>query len=403
MSEEPTTANGARGAVAVSGHLDTRTAGTEVASDLYDAIGAGSDLVIVFASFHHRAALPEAVQTIRQTLDPGVTMAVTTEGVLGGAEDLEGVAGMSALALRLPGVTLNPWMSTPDDPISLSHADQIRERISLTDEFRTAIMIAEPFTTPITRLLPALTGCGGRNRPVPIIGGMASGASQPGHNVLILDDRVVPAGSIGVSISGGVTVDCVVSQGCRPIGDLHEVTKAKGNMILEVDQEPALAALQQLASSLSEQERELIQKGVLIGNVVSDGKTHYGRGDFLVRNLLGIDQERGAILVADMPAPGQKIQFHVRDAVTAAEDLQLLLDAQQLREPPYAGLLFTCNGRGKRLFGEPNHDIGVILERLGSLPIAGFFAAGEIGPLGEKSFLHGHTAALALFRPPAGE
>jgi len=388
----------AKAAAALSGHLDTRTAATEVSYDLYDRIQPGCDLVVVFASYHHRAALPEAMETIRQTLTPRHSMAVTTEGVLGVDEELEGKAGMSAVAMRLPGVRLWPWLTTPQDPIPLSRAEQVADRISLGTDFRATIMLADPFTTPITKLLPALTGCGGMKRPVAVVGGMASGASQPGHNLLVLDDRVVPAGAIGMSISGAVEVEFVVSQGCRPIGKPLVVTKVKENIILELGGNPAVEVLHGLAGSLDEHERELLQRGLLIGNVIDEKKRHFGRGDFLVRNVLGIDQEQKGIAVGDLPRLGQTIQFHARDAVTASEDLQLLLDAQVMSERPFAGMLFTCNGRGQRLFGEPNHDIGIITERLGEVPIAGFFAAGEIGPIGGRSFLHGHTAALALFR-----
>jgi small ligand-binding sensory domain FIST len=307
------------------------------------------------------------------------------------------------MAMTLPGVTLSPWTSTPDDPIPLAHANQIAERIHLSDDFRATIMLGEPFTTPITRLLPAITGCGGPGRPVPVVGGMASGAGQPGHNRLILDDQVLAAGSIGVSVAGEVDVGFVVSQGCRPIGKTLVVTKAKDNVILELGGSPAMQVLQELASGLTDDERELLQKGLLIGNVLDEHKTHFGRGDFLVRNILGFDQQRGGVVVGDLPRLGQTIQFHVRDAVTAGEDLQLLLDAQQLNDEPFGALLFTCNGRGHRLFGEPNHDISVIAERLGDVPIAGFFAAGEIGPIGDRSFLHGHTASLALFRQREAE
>lgn len=389
-------------ACAVSGHLDTRTAGTEVAEQLDASIGDACDLAIVFASFHHCAALPEAVETIRETIHPRTLLAVTAESVLGGEEELEGVAGMSALALQLPGVTLSPWTSTPDDPIPLNRADEIAQRIDLRDDFRAAIMMGDPFTTPITRLLPAITNCGGQGRPVPVIGGMASGASQPGHNVLILDEKIIRAGAIGASIAGDIEIDFVVSQGCRPIGEPLVITKAKENVILELRGKPAMQMLQEITSELTEQERELLRRGVLVGNVIDEHKRHFGRGDFLVRNILGLDQERGGIVVGDLPRMGQTIQFHVRDAVTAAEDLQLLLDVQELKGRPFGGLLFSCNGRGERLFEESNHDISIINERLGSVPVAGFFAAGEIGPIGEQSFLHGHTAALALFRKPGG-
>jgi small ligand-binding sensory domain FIST len=156
--------------------------------------------------------------------------------------------------------------------------------------------------------------------------------------------------------------------------------------------------MQEVTASLAPDERKLLERGLLLGNVIDESKRPFGRGDFLVRNLLGIDKGRGGVVVGDAPRLGQTVQFHVRDAVTAAEDLQLLLDAQVMKPPPFAALLFTCNGRGRRLFGEPGHDAGIIVDRLGIESIAGFFAAGEIGPIGDRSFLHGHTAALAVFR-----
>ena len=385
-------------ASAISGHFDTRTAATEVAYALHDEMGGTCDLGLIFASFHHRAALPEAVEIIRRTIGPRTTMAVTAESVLADDLELERVAGLSAIGMTMPGVTLTPWMSTPKDPIRLKQPAAIAERINLTHDFRAAILLGDPFTTPITRLLPALTSCGGPDRPVPIIGGMASGASQPGHNLLVLDDRIFPAGAIGVSIAGPVDIDFVVSQGCRPIGAPLVVTKAAGNVILELGGKAALLVIQELASSLPEGERGLLGKGLLLGNVIDEHKRPFGRGDFLVRNLLGVDKEQNGIIVGDIPRLGQTVQFHARDAVTAAEDLHLLLDAQVMQERPFASLLYTCNGRGERLFGQPNHDLNIITERVGPVPTAGFFAAGEIGPIGRRSFLHGHTASLALFR-----
>jgi small ligand-binding sensory domain FIST len=137
---------------------------------------------------------------------------------------------------------------------------------------------------------------------------------------------------------------------------------------------------------------------VLIGTVIDEYKDRFGRGDFLVRSILGMDQKKEAIAVGDTPRVGQTVQFHVRDAATAHEDLQLLLDAQQLKEAPLGAMLFTCNGRGARLFKDGRNDVQTIRDRLGDLPLAGFFAAGEIGPIGGRCFVHGHTASLALVR-----
>ena len=223
---------------------------------------------------------------------------------------------------------------------------------------------------------------------------MASGASQPGLNQLLINDSVSAAGAVGITIGGEVEIDFIVSQGCRPIGTPLVVTKSKANVLQELGGQRALDVLQALANDLPQREKALLKQGLLLGSVIDEYKDHFGRGDFLVRNILGFDKRGGGIAVGEIPRVGQTIQFHVRDAETADEDLQLLLDAQQLKKPPFAALLFSCNGRGKRLFKEPNHDIGVIRDRLGDVPIAGFFAAGEIGPIGEKAFLHGPTAGL---------
>lgn len=386
-------------ASAISGHLDTRTAATEVAGDLYDHLGGTCDLAVLLGSFHHRAAFAEAADTIRQTISPATMIGVTAESVLGVDQELEGLAGMAVIAYRLPGARLHPWRYQGEhDGEVLADPEAMRNHVGVGDDLRAVLMLADPFSTPITRFLPALTDCRGDERRVPVVGGMSSGASQPGNNVLVLDDEVHASGVVGVTLSGPLAVDIIVSQGCRPIGKPVVVTRARGNVILELGGSKALDVVQELATSLDEQERALLSGGLLMGTVINEYKDRFGRGDFLVRNILGYDQNHGAIAVGDMPRVGQTVQLHVRDADTAHEDLQLLLDAQQLKAPPLGGLLFTCNGRGSRLFNDENHDVRTIRDRLGDIPLAGFFAAGEIGPVGETSFLHGHTASLALLR-----
>ncbi|HRP62313.1 MAG TPA: FIST N-terminal domain-containing protein [Phycisphaerales bacterium] len=383
----------------ISGHLDTRTAALEVASQLQEELGGKPDLLLLFGSYHHRAAFDDAARTVRETLAPRELLGVTAEAVLGSDEEMDGHAGLSAIAFRLGDAKLHTWTTGPQNPVPLRDPAGVRDRIGLTDDFRAAILLADPFTTPIARLLPALATCGGE-QIVPIVGGMASGGTQPGLNVMVLNDKVMAAGGVGVTISGAIEIDFVVSQGCRPIGKPMVVTKADQNVILELGSRKAMEALQEMAQGLSDAEKQLLTKGLLVGTVINEYKDRFGRGDFLIRNILGFDQQRGGIGVGDLPRVGQTIQFHVRDAATAAEDLELLLEAQQLDEPPFGALLFTCNGRGVRLFGEPGHDLQLIHDRLSGVPTAGFFAAGEIGPIGDASFLHGHTASLALFRKP---
>ena len=389
-------------AAAISEHLDTRTAGIEVAALLDNALDGPTDLVLVFASFHHREALEDAIADIRQTLSPKTIVGVTTESVVGCDLELEGVAGLSAIAFQMPGIQIQPWVTSPKKPVPISNPDAIPDWIGLRDDTKAVFFFADPFSTPITRLLPALVSCRGDANPLPIIGGMASGASQATYNRLFLDDQAVPSGGIGLTLSGPLDLDCIVSQGCRPIGDHHRVTKVDGNVVLELGGKPALDVLQELGRSADAMERDFLQGGLLLGGVIDENRSHFGRGDFLVRSILGIDRKRKGIAAGEFYRLGKTVQFHVRDPQTAVEDLQLLLDAQQLdTQQPFAGLLVTCNGRGRSLFHEDDHDLSLIRERIGEVPIAGFFAAGEIGPIGGRSFLHGHTACLTLFRPLA--
>jgi small ligand-binding sensory domain FIST len=226
-----------------------------------------------------------------------------------------------------------------------------------------------------------------------IIGGLASAAASPGGNRLVLDDRVVEEGAVGVFVDGGIEVRTLVSQGCRPIGRPYVVTRAEQNLIEELAGKPAIERLQELAADATEEERELLRRGLHMGLVVDEHKAEFGRGDFLVRNLLGADEGSGALAVGEQVAVGQTVQFHVRDAAAADEDLREMLSGVDAD----AALLFTCNGRGRHLFTVPDHDAGMVEKLLGPIPLAGAFCAGEIGPVGGRNFLHGFTASLALF------
>lgn len=389
---------GCRAVSATSSHPDTRTAALEIAHALHDADASSCDLILFFCSYHHAAAASEAGATIRSVLDPRHVLGCTAESILGDDQELDGVAGMSAMALMLPGVQLHSFAGSPSNPLPLSDPAALGDAVGLNDDTRAILLFADPFTTPITKLIPALESIPRAAGPIPLLGGMASGASQPGHNRLLLDDRTTDVGIAGITISGDVDLEFVVSQGCRPIGEPLVITSVEQNLITGLGGRPALDVLQSTASSLPHQEQELLERGILIGSVLDEHKARFGRGDFIVRNILGYPKDRRGIIVGEFPRAGQTIQFHVRDAKTAHEDLHLLLDVQQLQDPPFAVLLVTCNGRGKRLFGHEGHDLSIVRERLGSPPITGLFAAGEIGPIGDRSHLHGHTVALTIFR-----
>ena len=225
-----------------------------------------------------------------------------------------------------------------------------------------------------------------------MIGGLASAAARPGGNRLALDGEVSSEGAVGVLLDGA-DVRTIVSQGCRPVGRPFVVTRGERNFVEELGGQPALRRLQDCVTEMTEDDRALMRAGLHIGLVVDEHKPDFGRGDFLVRGVLGADQQSGSIAVGDHVTVGQTVQFHVRDAGAADEDLRALLAGAEAE----AALLFTCNGRGRHLFGVPDHDAGVVEALLGPIPVAGAFCAGEIGPVGGRNFLHGFTASLALF------
>jgi small ligand-binding sensory domain FIST len=385
---------------AVSRHYDTRTAAMEVAHRLTGELPSPPDLVLMFGSYHHTSAFAEASETILRECVPGTLLATTAESVIGGDRELEGLAGLSAIGVRLPGARVSTFrFDHHDTPSNVASAEYVGERIGVTGDHRATFLLADPFSTPLPVILNSISEAT-IGRSAAIVGGLASGASQPGHNVLICNGEPILQGAVGITISGGDTsVEVLVSQGCRAIGTPMVVTKAKDNVLIELGGRPAFEVAQETAQSLPEHQKRLLAKGLFVGQVINEYKPRFGRGDFLIRNIVGVNQQVHGLILGETIKVGQTVQFHVRDSMTATEDLQLLLDGEQLKPKPSGVVLITCNGRGSRLFPTQHHDASAISSRLGSPPIAGFFAAGEIGPIGGRTFLHGHTACAALFRP----
>jgi small ligand-binding sensory domain FIST len=230
---------------------------------------------------------------------------------------------------------------------------------------------------------------------------MASGGAQPGENRLLLGAQTHAEGAVAVHVSGPVRLKTVVSQGCRPIGRPLVVTKAERNIIYELGGKPALVQLRAIFDTLPTSEQRLVQRALHVGRVVSEYQDRFDQGDFLVRNVLGIDAASGAIAIGDYLRPGQTVQFHIRDEHAADAELAQLLSAakQASGSPPAGALLFTCNGRGTRMFSQPHHDAAAVERAFGPIPLAGFFAQGELGPIGQHNFIHGFTASIGLLLP----
>jgi small ligand-binding sensory domain FIST len=229
-----------------------------------------------------------------------------------------------------------------------------------------------------------------------IVGGIAAGAGRPGTQTLVVDDDVHEGGAAGAVVAGA-PFRTVVSQGCAPFGREAVITRAEGNIVYELAGERALDRLRAEVAALSDTQRSLVARGLLAGIVIDENRSEYGRGDYLIRGLLGIDDESGALAFGDVVRVGQTVRFHVRDGRSADEDLQESLEASLAGGRAAGALAFTCNGRGTNMFPAPDHDARAVTAAIGSPAVAGFFCGGEIGPVGGKPFLHGFTATLALF------
>jgi small ligand-binding sensory domain FIST len=377
-----------RYASALSLHPTPVEAVGEVAGEILERFdGARPDLLFCFASPHHAGAFEDVMGGLRKLLEPEAAIGCTMVGVAGGGVEVEGGPGLAVLAAsfgagRIDAIALET-RQTGDGYEILGWPDGVPARGTL-------LMLAEPYSFPVGDFLDV---CNARVPGVKVMGGMASAATRPGANRLALDDRILGHGAVALLCSEDVPVRAVVSQGCRPIGMPLTVTSAERNLVYELAGQPAMARLQELVQVSTEAERELMRNGLHLGVVVDEHKLDFSRGDFLVRNVLGADRSNGAIAIGDQVDVGTTVQFQVRDAEAADEDLRALLTGAT----GDAALLFTCNGRGRHFFSEPNHDAGVVEELLGPKPLAGGFCAGEIGPIGGRNFLHSFTASVAVF------
>jgi small ligand-binding sensory domain FIST len=382
-------------ASALSEHPDPAEATGEVIGAVLEQLGTEPDVAAVFASPQHRDTFGDMAAAIGRMLRPGVLVGTTAVAVLGGSREVEDAPAIGLWAGRLAArprpVRLQATRTASGIALQGLSASTFEPGDAL-------LLLADPFSLPVDAIIDALAEFempeASDTLSVPVMGGMASAANMPGGNRLVLDDEVTPSGGVGVVLPGSLATRTVVSQGCRPIGDPMIVTRAQGNLVMEIAGRPALDRLDDLVRAADAEERSLLASGLQIGVAIDEHRATFERGDFLVRGVVGADRLQRALAVGDRVEVGTTVQFQVRDAVAADEDLrEMLADATG-----DAALVFTCNGRGQRLFGEPDHDARVVHDTLGSPALAGMFCAGEFGPIGGRSFVHGFTASVLVFR-----
>jgi small ligand-binding sensory domain FIST len=353
---------------------------------------------VLFASPHFSASAGDLVTAVSDLTGGAPLIGCVASAVAGGAREVESE----------PAVSL--WLAAGLGPVETFAMEFVPTASGGAfggyrfgpDQAGMHLMICDPFTFPAGDLLAHLNR---HVRGAVVMGGMASGGLAQRRSLLFRNGAVLTGGAVGAHLPGAA-VRSLVAQGCRPVGDPYTVTRADGNLIFELGGRPPLARLREMAATLPVRDTELLAAGPHLGLVIDEYQSEEAKqGDFLVRGIVGADPASGAIAVAGDVEVGQTVQFHVRDARSADDDLRRVLEQEAGRlggRPPAGALLFTCTGRGSRMFPWPDHDAGLLAELLGQIPVAGFFCDGELGPVGGQNFLHTFTASIALFPDEAG-
>lgn len=379
---------------AVSTRPDLGEAADEASRAVLRALGRKPDLVCAFVSPHHARRFARAPALLSDALEPRLLAGCSGGGVIGAGRELEDQPCLGLVAAVLPDVELRgvhveeAGLPDPDgSPKAWARA--------FGKEGSRFLVLADPYSFDPEDLLRGLDyafpGAGK-------IGGLASGATRPGANALFLGRKAFSSGAVVVSLSGNIELDPIVAQGCRPIGPPFRVTRCYRNLLLELDGARPLERLEELLESLTPDDQELARGALFVG-LLTDAVRG---GDYLIRNLLNVDTDQGFLAVGAPLRNGQTVRFHVRDRAASAKDLARRLEAYACRgapTTPRGALLFSCMGRGKRLYRRANHDSELLFKKLGRLPMAGFFGNGEIGPVDGSTYLHGYTSAFGIFRP----
>lgn len=363
--------------------------------------GQNPDLIVTFVSSHHESAFDDVIPRLRERLGPGMVVGCSAGGVIGSGKEVEHRPGFALSAAVLPGVVLVPFhvadeLGLPDGDAPPAEWETRVGTSALNDPL--FVLLADPFSVRGDRLL---TGLDYAFPDSPKVGGLASGGRIPFGNALFLGDEVHRSGLVGLAMHGDIGVDTIVSQGCRPIGRPMRVTGCNGSILTELDSRAPMDLLKETIADLDERDRSLAQHSLFVGVVMDSFNDNPQLGDFLVRNLV-VDSRTGALAVSEKLEEGQLLQFHLRDADTSSQDLDAMLTRYAGSDPANdesGALLFSCLGRGSYLYGRADHDTDMFRERVGAMPLGGFFCNGEIGQVAGSTYLHSYTSSFGIFHP----
>lgn len=366
---------------------------------LQDLNGKSCDLALLFLSENYpEDNAEELMRVFRALVNPGTFLAANSSGVIGDQEEVEMSPAVSVLAMHLPGVKIVPFSLSPTDLDLIQDGASFVNHLDIypTDKPH-FICLGDPSACDVMKLLDLFN----KGYPkAPVIGGLGSAnlAEQPGW--MCLNEEFLREGAAGVALQGDIEFEICVAQGCRPIGESYAVTKAEQNILYELAGKPALEVFRIVYQKLSPEDQALAQSSLFVGLAIDEFQTDFKRGDFLVRNITGVDQTSGALSIGALLEPGQTVQFQLRDARSSDEDLSRLLGKMTppASKRPEGAVLISCCGRGRGLYGVENHDIQRIQSLRGPLSVAGFFANGEFGPVHERNYIHGYTSSLTIIR-----
>lgn len=413
-------ANPIQWANALSTRPSLEAAVAEVVERIQQSLTAEPHLGILFISSAYASEYSRLMPLLKEQLSIPVLIGCGGGGIIGmnqqgNSQEIEGKPAISLTVAHLPNVQVQAFYIPPDSLPDLDSppgawVDLVGVSPQDDPQF---IVLAEPFSSGISDLLQGLDfAYPGSNK----VGGLANASGMNADSGLFCNYELYREGTVGVALSGNIVLETIVAQGCRPIGQTYQVTKGEQNILLEVahldesgmstqaKSRPPLQVLRDLIESLSEADRLLAQHSLFVGIARDEFKQKLGHGDFLIRNLLGVDQRVGAIAIGGRVRTGQRIQFHLRDARTSQEDLELLLKRYQQETAnstaAVGALMFACLGRGEGLYGKPDFDSELFGSYLNNIPLGGFFCNGEIGPVGGGTFLHGYTSVFGICRQP---
>ena len=383
---------------ALSTDANWRKAAAEAARAARAKLGSSPcDLALVFVSqAWNDFEAAELAPILAKELAPLHTLGCNASGVIAGRREVEMKPAISILAMRLPGVRVHGFSLTPAELARMEG----RALVTALDLYPTDAPKFLAFGDPLSCDPEGLMGLINAGYPgAPLVGGMASGPQLKRPSWMLLNGELIEKGVAAVALTGDVTFDVVVAQGCRPIGEPLIVTKAEGNVLQELGGRSPLDVLRETLSRCPPDDQRLARHSLFAGLVMNEGRSGYKRGDFVIRNLMGFDQDSGSLVLGAALRRGQTLQFQLRDSATSDTDFQSMLGAMpEGGAAPRGALLVACCGRGEGLYGEPDHDAALVQSMRGPLPLAGFFANGEFGPVDGRNYIHGYTSSLVVIR-----